>query len=534
MPDCFADMGGQFPTIPEPAGRAPLPCRPAAHEVVIIGAGFGGVGMAIALKRQGVGNFLVLEKGQDVGGVWRDNTYPGAACDVPSHLYSFSFDPNPSWTRTFAAQAEIHDYLRRSAAKFGILPHIKFGAEVAYAEYDEDHSWWTVTLTDGTSLQTSLLVSAVGQLSRPALPHVAGIDRLRIPAFHSARWDHTEPLEGKRVAVIGTGASAIQFVPEIATRVGTLKVFQRSAAYIIPRSDRAYSPAEQAWFRRVPWLAKLHRLTIYLRYESRALAFTRIKGLMKVAVGVRFSRLLKRQVPDKAIRAKLVPDYPMGCKRLLLSSNYLAAMCRPNVELITDAIRTLTENAIETTDGKRHEVDLVIYGTGFTATEFLSPMHITGRGGRELNAEWQQGASAYLGLAVPYFPNFFMLYGPNTNLGHNSIVYMLEAQIEHVIRCRARMRATGATSVEVRQDVHERQDAHIQQRLADTVWAGCKSWYIDNTGRNTTNWPGFTFTYRWKTGRSSLNAYRFAKHETRQLDDGVAWPPVGALSSVSA
>ena len=287
-------------------------------------------------------------------------------------------------------------------------------------------------------------------------------------------------------------------------------MFQRSAAYIIPRADRAYTDAEKARFRRLPWLMKRHRLGIYLRYESRALAFTRFKSLMKVAVGMPFKRLLRSQVADPALRAKLVPDYPIGCKRMLLSSEYLATMSRPNIELVTEGIRTLTENGVETVDGERHEVDVVIYGTGFAATEFLSPMRITGRGGLDLNDAWQQGASAYLGLAVPGFPNFFMLYGPNTNLGHNSIVYMLESQIAHVMRCRERMGAAGAASVEVRDDIHERQDAHVQRRLAGTVWAGCKSWYIDETGRNTTNWPGFTFTYRWQTRHNSLTAYRFA------------------------
>jgi cyclohexanone monooxygenase len=509
MPDCLTDAGGTFPPSPQTAGST-FPGRTAPLEAIIVGAGFGGVGMAIALKRQGVQQFVVLEKRDDVGGVWRDNTYPGAACDVPSHLYSFSFEPNPDWSRSFAGQAEIHDYLRRCAAKFGIVPHIRFGAEVARADYDESVALWIVTLADGAVLRARMLISAVGQLSRPALPRLAGMDRLKIPAFHSARWDHKASLEGKRVAVIGTGASAIQFVPAIAERVASLKVFQRSAGYIIPRADRAYTEGEKARFRRMPWLMKLHRLGIYLRYESRALAFTRFKSLMKVAVGMQFKRQLKSQVQDPALRAKLVPNYPIGCKRMLLSSEYLATMSRPNLQLVTNGIRTLTENGVETVDGERHEVDVVIYGTGFAATEFLSPMRITGRDGLDLNVAWQHGASAYLGLAVPGFPNFFMLYGPNTNLGHNSIVYMLESQIAHVMRCRAEMRAAGAASVEVRDDIHEQQDAHVQQRLAGTVWAGCKSWYIDEAGRNTTNWPGFTFTYRWQTRHSSLNAYRFA------------------------
>ncbi|MGY2487990.1 flavin-containing monooxygenase [Cupriavidus sp. CP313] len=485
---------------------------------IIIGAGFAGIGMAVAFQRAGIKDFVILERSHDVGGVWRDNSYPGAACDVPSHLYSFSFEPNPNWSSTFAPQAEIHAYLRHCAQKYGLGSHIRFGAEVAGARFDEPGSQWLVDLVDGTTLRAALLVSGTGQLSRPVSPKLPGLEAFKGRTFHSAAWDHGYSLAGKRVAVIGTGASAIQFVPAISDQVETLTVFQRSPAYIVPRPDQPYGPMQKTLFSRLPWTMKLHRAAIYVRYEARALAFTRFSGIMRQAVGRPFQRLLARQVPDAALRARLTPDYPIGCKRILLSSEYLAALSKPNVELVTDGIRRVTENGIETVDGVSHPVDAIIYGTGFAATEFLSPMRITGRAGRVLNDAWRGGAQAYLGLTVPGFPNFFMLYGPNTNLGHNSIVYMLESQIAHVIRCCKAMRAANATAIEVDDRRYQRFNAGIQQRLANSVWSGCKSWYVDANGHNSTNWPGFTLTYRWQTRFSSLQAYLF----TRPLPEGHA------------
>ncbi|WP_460056126.1 flavin-containing monooxygenase [Pseudomonas sp. S2_D06] len=482
-----------------------------ALSAIIIGSGFAGIGMAVALQKAGVKDFVILEKKQDVGGVWRDNSYPGAACDVPSHLYSFSFEPNPDWSRVFAPQAEIHAYLRHCADKYGLDKHIRFGAEVVSAEFDERTSLWHVTQQDGSVLSASLLISGTGQLSRPAFPKLAGMETFKGHVFHSATWDHGYSLAGKRVAVVGTGASAIQFVPAIAGTVGHMKVFQRSPAYLMPRPDRAYSERAKSLLRNVPWMMTAYRASIYMRYESRALAFTRFKGLMKWAVGIPFRRLLSGQVPDPVLRNKLTPDYPYGCKRILLSSDYLKAMSRSNVELVTDGIARVTESGIETVDGQRHEVDAIIYGTGFAATEFLSPMRIVGRNGVDLNHAWRDGTRAYLGLTVAQFPNFFMLYGPNTNLGHNSIVYMLESQIAHVMRCWRAMKGNGANTVEVDSSVYERFHGQVRQRLVNTVWNGCKSWYVDDAGNNSTNWPGFTLSYRWLTRFSGLHAYRFTR-----------------------
>ncbi|MGY4816431.1 flavin-containing monooxygenase [Pseudomonas chlororaphis subsp. piscium] len=478
---------------------------------LIIGSGFAGIGMAIALRKAGVTDFIILEKQQDVGGVWRDNSYPGAACDVPSHLYSFSFEPNPDWTRMFAPQAEIQGYLQHCVRKYEVARHIRFGAEVQAARFDEASAQWCVTEAGGRVHRAALLISATGQLSRPALPRIEGMQAFKGQVFHSANWDHSYSLTGKRVAVIGTGASAIQFVPAIADSVAQLKVFQRSPAYILPRPDRAYSDEEQQLFARKPWRMALHRAAIYLRYESRALGFTRLKGLMKWAVGLPFRRLLNQSIGDPQLRRQLIPDYPIGCKRILLSSDYLKTLARPNVQLITEGIGRITEQGIETLDGKQHPVDAIIYGTGFAATQFLAPMTIVGRGGVELQHAWEQGARAYLGLAVPGFPNFFMLYGPNTNLGHNSIVYMLESQISHVMRCRRAMHKAAATTVEVDEQTEQRFHQRIQRRLADSVWSGCQSWYVDAAGHNSTNWPGFTLSYRWLTRYSALRAYGFSR-----------------------
>jgi len=479
-------------------------------ETVIIGAGFGGVCMGAALLRAGQQRFLILEKGQDVGGVWRDNTYPGAACDVPSHLYSFSFAPNPDWSHTFATQPEIHAYLRDCARRFGLMPYIHFGQALSEARYDERRAIWELTTGDGARLHARIVVTATGLLNRPAMPRIEGMGAFRGRAFHSAQWDHAFDLGGKRVAVIGTGASATQFVPAIASQAGELLVFQRSASWLKPRGDRPYPAWRKRLFRRLPALMRLHRALIYTRYESRALAFTRFKGLMHVAVGRPFRRMLARDIADPALRARLSPDYPIGCKRILLSDDYLSAFARPNVRLVTDAVRRVVADGIETADGRLHQVDAIIYGTGFAATDFLAPMRVTGRDGLDLNTAWRQGAQAYLGTTVPGFPNFFMLYGPNTNLGHNSIVYMLESQVAHIMRALAAMRAAKATSVEASPAAHRRFNSTLQARLAATVWNGCNSWYLDRHGRNSANWPGFSFSYRWLARHASLAAYRFA------------------------
>jgi cation diffusion facilitator CzcD-associated flavoprotein CzcO/acetyl esterase/lipase len=505
----------------------------APHEVLIVGGGFGGVGMAIMLKRAGIDDFLILERGDGVGGVWRDNTYPGAACDVPSHVYSFSFEPNPDWSRSFASQDEIHAYLRRCAQKYGLATHLRCHAEVGEASFDEAAGLWRVRLRDGAELSARILITATGQLSNPAMPRIEGLDSFRGPAFHSSCWDHSVDLSGKRVAVIGTGASATQFVPAIAPKAGRLTVFQRSPGWTIPRPDKPYRAWQKSLFRAAPWIMRLYRGMIYTQYESRALAFTRAKWMLKVAAGMPFRRMLARQVPDPALRARLTPNYPIGCKRILLSSEYLATFGRPNVELVTEGIARVTPDGIETADGTVHEADVIVYGTGFAATRFLAPMRIAGRGGIELNTAWADGAASYLGMSVPGFPNFFMLYGPNTNLGHNSIIYMLESQFAHVLRCLRALRQTGAAQLEVEAAPYRAFNAAIQARLTQSAWAGCRSWYLDEQGRNTVNWPGFSLTYRWLAKRSSLSAYRFTRPGA-DADDTRVLPPPSRLEALLA
>ena len=491
---------------------APQGSREAPWAVLIIGAGFGGLGMAIALGRAGEHDVLLLEKGHDVGGVWRENTYPGAACDIPSHLYSYSFEPNPDWSRTYSPQAEILDYLRHCAGKYAVRDKIRFGCEVASAAFDEATSLWRVDWRDAHGRAQAgharVLVSAVGLLGRPAVPAVPGLATFRGPVFHSAQWNHDVPLKDKRVAVIGTGASAIQFVPELARDAARLTVFQRTPPYILPRPDRAYSDRERRRFARWPSLMAVHRALLYAAHDARAVGFTRLRWMMDIVGGMPSRRLLKRQVPDAALRERLAPRYPIGCKRILISNDWLPTFSRPNVELVTDTVEAVTPAGVRVAGGREIEADAIVLGTGFAASEFLAPMEIRGRGGRSLNEAWSQGAQAWLGIAVPGFPNFFMLYGPNTNLGHNSIVFMLECQVAHVMRCLGKLRGERGSAIEVATPPFERYNARVQRRSQKTVFAGCTSWYVDAQGRHTVNWPGFTTTYRWLTRHAGLGAYR--------------------------
>ena len=401
--------------------------------------------------------------------------------------------------------------MRHCAQKYEILPHVRFASEVSDAQFDEQTATWTVTTRNGLKFRSRLFIVGTGQLSRPSIPQLPGIEQFKGHSFHSSRWDHEYSLEGKRVAVIGTGASAIQFVPELAERVGQLKVFQRSAPYILPRSDRVYSNSLKTLFKLAPWLMRLYRLKIFLFHDLSKPAFTNRQWIMKFMGEKPFRKLLEKQVPDKALQEKMLPDYAAGCKRILLSSNYLKTFSKPHVQLITQDIRAITADGVETTDGVHHAVDAIIYGTGFAATEFLAPMRITGPGNRDLNTAWKNGPQAYLGMTVPAFPNFFMLYGPNTNLGHNSIVFMLESQIAHIVRCIQAMREKQCDTIEVSGDAFETFNTRIQSYLIKSVWNRCRSWYTDANGRNTTNWPGFATTFRLLTGRSKLAEYQFSR-----------------------
>jgi len=468
------------------------------YQVAIIGAGFGGLGMAVALKEHGQHSLVVVEKENDVGGCWRDNTYPGAACDVPSHLYSFSFEKKFDWSRRFAPQAEILDYLRHCADKYRLRQHIRFGTSVNGARFDETAGLWHLD-TSGGPVTARVLITASGQLNRPALPNLPGRDDFTGEAFHSARWNHEVDLIGKTVAVIGTGASAIQFVPEVAKQAKQVLLFQRSAPYVIPKPDRPYSATEQRLMARFPVLQQLDRARVYAQNESRVLGFTSLQGAMRFHE-YRFKKHLEHCVPDAETRAKLIPDYPMGCKRILISNDYYQALTEHRIPVFTGGVRAITADGVEDADGRHHDADVIIYGTGFQATDFLAPMAISGRHGRDLNQAWQDGAEAYLGITVHGFPNLFMLYGPNTNLGHNSIIYMLESQIAYVVSALETLEREGHRFVDVRPDVQDDFNRALQARMRDTVWEqGCESWYKTASGKNTNNWPGFTFSYRQQT-----------------------------------
>ncbi|MDK8465428.1 NAD(P)/FAD-dependent oxidoreductase [Marinobacter sp. SS13-12] len=478
-------------------------------SVVIIGTGFGGLCMAIQLKKAGINAFTMLEKASGIGGTWRDNTYPGAACDVQSHFYSFSFEPKHDWSRKFGLQPEILGYLQHCVDKYGLAGHIRFNTEVATAVFDEKTNTWTVTTTDGDSHTADIVVTATGQLNQPAWPEIPGLESFTGKMFHSARWDHNYDLNGKKVAVVGTGASAIQFVPEIVPKVQSLSLFQRSAAWVLPKPDRPFYRWEQTLFRRIPAWDRLYRYLIYWKNESRALAFTRFNSLLEIFAW-QAKRFARSEVREPHKLRHLIPDYKIGCKRILISNDWYPAVDQPHVNLVTNGIERVVEDGIVTSDGTLHKVDAIIAGTGFAASEFLSPMEITGRNGVSLNQAWANSTEAYKGITVSGFPNLFMLYGPNTNLAHNSIVYMLESQVRYVLSCIDALQAQPGVAMDVKPDRLRDFSATIQQKLQHSVWeSGCQSWYLDKNGKNTVNWPGFTFTYRKATRQVDPDDYEF-------------------------
>ncbi|MFA1549810.1 flavin-containing monooxygenase [Actinomadura chokoriensis] len=486
--------------------REPRRARP---SIAIVGSGFSGIGVAIGLRRAGFTDLTVFEKADGPGGVWRDNTYPGAACDAPSHLYSYSFEPKPDWSRRFAEQPEILDYLRHCATEYGLLPHFRFGAEVVHAEY-RPGGRWRVHTRDGASQDFDLLIAACGQLSNPAVPGLPGLDTFAGKVFHSARWDHDHDLKGARIAVVGNGASAIQFVPLIAPEAADLTVFQLEAHWISRKPDRVYPRWRRALNRRLPLVQKASRLGIFLWFElllNPALVTPRGRRLLSAHIRAMCGFAL-RSVRNRDLRDRLRPDYEPGCKRILTSSEYYATLNRPNVHVVDQPITEVTPDGVRTADGAHHRADTIIWATGFRSQDFVAPMRVTGLHGTELNAAWKDGARAYLGLAVSGFPNFFLMYGPNTNVGSGSIVHMLESQIAYIVQA-ARLLAGGVTSLEVRADVLDRFDADAQRRLSTSVWnrGGCDSWYLDADRRNTSNWPGYMTGYRRRTRRLSPSDY---------------------------
>jgi cation diffusion facilitator CzcD-associated flavoprotein CzcO len=480
--------------------------NPSNFEVIIIGSGFGGLGTAIKLREAGIDSFVVLERGSDVGGTWRDNNYPGCACDVQSHLYSFSFEQNPNWSRLFAPQKEILSYLQHCADKYDVRRFVRFGECVVRAEYDDARAEWTVRTSSGAVYRGKALVCALGALSNPAYPDIPGLERFEGRAFHSALWDHDYELRGKRVAVIGTGASAIQFIPQIAGRVAHLDVYQRTAPWVFPKPDRPTTDRQRTLFARFPFLLWLYRALIYWMLEARVLAFFR-PALMKYAEALA-KRFIETHIGDPELRRKVTPDYTMGCKRILMADDYYPALARPNVSVHTERIREVRRDSVVTADGTAREVDAIIFGTGFNVQSFVPPGMILGSRGRDISDAWKNGIEAYKGTTVAGFPNLFIIAGPNTGLGHTSMVFMIESQIAYFMDAFRRMRKERWASVDVRPEVQVAYNEKLQQKHTGAVWSsGCRSWYLDARGRNTTLWPGFTFVFRRQTARFDAGAY---------------------------
>ena len=479
------------------------------HRVAIVGTGFSGLGMAIRLKEDGEQDFVVLERASEIGGTWRDNTYPGCRCDVPSHLYSFSFAPNPNWSSTFSPQPEILEYLRDCAERFGVMPHIRFDHELLGADWDAERGVWRLDTSQG-ELSADVLIAAQGPLSEPSLPDIPGLEDFTGKAFHSAEWDHEHDLSGERVAVIGTGASAIQFVPEIQPLVEKLHVVQRTAPWVVPHPNRPMKGWERAIYRAFPPAQLAMRAAIYWARESFVLQFRR-KRLGKLVERMAL-RHLAEQVPDAELRARLTPDYAIGCKRILPTDEWYPALAKPNVEVISGGLGELRERSIVLADGSEREVDTIIFGTGFHVTDIPMADMIRDGEGRSLAEVWDGSPSAYKGTAVAGYPNLFFMVGPNTGLGHNSIVFMIESQISYVLDALRTMRRERMATVEVRPEAQAEYNAELDRLTAGTVWVsgGCKSYYIDRKGHNSALWPTFTWPFRQRTREFDVAAYATA------------------------
>ena len=479
-----------------------------AHvRIAIVGAGFSGLGLAIRLRAAGIDDFVLLERAGDVGGTWQANTYPGCQCDVPSHLYSFSFAPNPGWSRTYSCQPEIWAYLRDLADRHGLRPHIRFGHELTGAAWQPEQRRWRVETTRG-AWTAQLLVDATGPLSHPRLPAIDGLESFTGTMFHSAAWDHDHDLAGERVAVLGTGASAIQFVPRIAERVAQLHVFQRTAPWVLPHTDRPITRFERRLYGALPLAQKAVRGAVYVGREAVLLGFldkdARVMALLERVAAAH----LRRQVRAPELRARLTPSFRIGCKRILVSNDWYPALTRSNVEVVSDAIRAIRGNAIVLADGSQREVDTIILGTGFHVTDPPTAQLLRGSDARPLSARARAGLQAYLGTTIPGLPNFFKLIGPNTGLGHSSMVYMIESQLRYVLDALRVMDEQRIEAFDVRPAAAAAYNAQIQAKLPGTVWAsGCASWYVDAWGRNTTIWPDFTFRFRHRTRRFDPRAY---------------------------
>lgn len=477
-------------------------------SIVIIGSGFAGLCMGIRLRKAGIEDFVILEKGSSIGGTWRDNDYPGCACDVQSHMYSYSFEPNPTWSRMFAPQKEIRAYIERVANKYGIIPHVRLNQTVKTSRYNEAEKVWDVSTAEGDKYRASVLIAATGGLSNPAYPTLKGLDTFQGEKFHSAHWNHGYDLSGKRVAVIGTGASAIQFVPQIQKQVAKLHLFQRTAPWVLRKPDRAISSVERWMFDKLPFTQRMARRAIYWACEARVLGIVKNPKFMDQAKRMAL-RYLEAEVKDPKLRKQLTPTYSMGCKRILMSNDYYEALVKPNIEVVSEGIREVRAHSVITDDGVEREVDAIIFGTGFTAQQPVRPGMVIGKRGIDILDRWGDAMEAFKGSAIDGYPNFFFLVGPNTGLGHNSMIYMIEALSTYITDAIQQMRANGWRAVEVKPEALREYNDRLQAKVEGTVWqvGGCKSWYQNDAGRNTALWPDFTFKFREEVAQFDANSY---------------------------
>ncbi len=468
----------------------------ADFPIAIIGAGFAGIGTAIQLKKAGIQSFTLFERAEEIGGTWRDNTYPGAACDVPSHVYSFSFELNPDWSRAFAESGEIQQYLLDVVEKWDLRPHIRLGTEIVDARFDEEAGTWTLITDADETVTARVVVAGVGGLVDPAYPDIKGIHSFGGEIFHTARWDHDYDLTGKRVAVIGTGASAVQVVPSIAPQVEKLSVFQRTAAWVVPKPDGVYSDARKRFYRRFPLALRVSRLFKYWMSELFGpIVFLDSPRLSKIGETGSLAHL-RAQVKDPELRRKLRPDFQFGCKRILISDDYWRSFERENVDLVTEPIEEVVREGILTKDGVLHEADAIVLATGFAVGLAQAPFPVAGRDGRVLDEVWQDGAVAYKGMTISGFPNWFTLMGPNTGPGHTSVLVFTEAQIHHALQAIRKIRSEGLKYVDIRQEVQDGYNAGIQARMPHMAWSsGCNSWYLSDDGSNHSLFPGFAVEY---------------------------------------
>lgn len=478
--------------------------------VAIVGAGFGGIGVGIALKKKGIDDFVIFEGEPGVGGSWRTNTYPGCACDVPSHLYSYSFEPNPNWTESFSSQADIQRYIEHCADRYDIRRHIRFSTRVTEARFDEAEALWNITTSDGQVSQVTrarIFVPATGALSHPAYPDIEGRDTFAGQQIHTARWDDSVELTGKRVGVLGSGASAIQVVPAIASKVRDLSVFQRTASWVLPKHNRRFSNEQHSRWKSAPWSQRAARLATYWTMEAALPALMWYPQMLRLGEAAH-KWALKRAIVDPELRRKLTPNYKVGCKRTLVSDDWFPTFARDNVHLVTDGIERITEKGIRTKDGKEHELDVLIYATGYQIAAPAYPFEVHGLGGFELRAFWGDKPKAFYGMSVAHFPNLFLIMGPNTGPGHTSVLIYQEAQYQYVANFAERLFNGSEAYFDVRESAMNYQWDGFQKRMANSSWlSGCTSWYLNPDGSNSTMWPGFSFEYVWKMRDLHLDAY---------------------------